>query len=816
MRFGIGSWSLAGVLLTLLIGCGQPPTPPSGAFEVSDEAGNSVTTQAVPTNGLKGEYFDNVDFTGTLKTRYDATVNRNWGTAAPITGIQPTTYSVRWTGQVLPAFSQTYTFFVTSSDGARLMVNGQVLVNDWVDGTSRVRSGTVALQANVKYDIRLEYYRNATNPGSVKLEWQSPSRTRQVVPQVNLFTTGSNLATALTALKANSAFNQLSTTLDDSTARGSLEQSGFHLQIIEADRNGVLRARVNPSQRAVDRLQRNRYDGNVIKIHDVLTGRIADLGPIGGLVSADGSLIEPDSVTFTKKVSPLLGAENSVFLNYYLGSTTSPANRTGGLVRPQGLFDVELPFKVCDNCKETARTLARSLLVFTTAQLASVMTDLTLNVRTAASRSALQIAVGALIKFCQSTIIDGVSLDERLNKYCTKFDFADDLRNGNAEVLINAIAGELGPLLYDEKDPQNTGDKPVNKGIRDLKRCMDEQCAPPTLINEMVNPAPAAGSAGVQLSIEGSFKNSDAAAYPLEYRVGIVDNGISVIFPSIASGASGTVLPTEFGRVNISATCPAIPAEFDGALVVESNDPKRPIVSIPLRIVCNKPEISVAPNSLEFTAAINQSVTGVLNIANTGWGPLEVSNITPNASWLSVSTSSFTGTNAIEPNASKQAQVTAQCGSTLGEKTSTIIVSSNAQTTPVEINAKLQCVTDAVNIIAIWHARDCGTVAEPILCTYGIMRDPVSGSGQVKDYRQSYNPLVTSKDEAGNLLYALAKSDLVASYPYPRAASGGWQRLSNVESTPVFNDSRSACPDPRVFEYSNQWPPYHYCTYRTQ
>ena len=32
--------------------------------------------------------------------------------------------------------------------------------------------GTVVLQANTKYDIRLEYYRNATNPGTIKLEWQ--------------------------------------------------------------------------------------------------------------------------------------------------------------------------------------------------------------------------------------------------------------------------------------------------------------------------------------------------------------------------------------------------------------------------------------------------------------------------------------------------------------------------------------------------------------------------------------------------------------------------------------------------------------------
>jgi hypothetical protein len=65
MQLQVGRFGLVGVVLSLLMACGQPPAPSSGEFEVSDEAGNSVTVQAVPTNGLKGDYFDNIDFTGT-------------------------------------------------------------------------------------------------------------------------------------------------------------------------------------------------------------------------------------------------------------------------------------------------------------------------------------------------------------------------------------------------------------------------------------------------------------------------------------------------------------------------------------------------------------------------------------------------------------------------------------------------------------------------------------------------------------------------------------------------------------------------------
>ena len=51
--------------------------------------------------GLSGAYFDNMDFTGTKFTRIDPTINFNWGTGSPMSGIAPDSFSVRWSGQVL-------------------------------------------------------------------------------------------------------------------------------------------------------------------------------------------------------------------------------------------------------------------------------------------------------------------------------------------------------------------------------------------------------------------------------------------------------------------------------------------------------------------------------------------------------------------------------------------------------------------------------------------------------------------------------------------------------------------------------------------
>ena len=41
----------------------------------------------------------------------------------PVSGLGNANYTVRWTGQVVPLYSETYTFFVTANTGARLWVN---------------------------------------------------------------------------------------------------------------------------------------------------------------------------------------------------------------------------------------------------------------------------------------------------------------------------------------------------------------------------------------------------------------------------------------------------------------------------------------------------------------------------------------------------------------------------------------------------------------------------------------------------------------------------------------------------------------------
>ncbi len=139
--------------------------------------------------GLTGEYFNNRDFTGTRVTRVDAQINFNWGRGSPMSQIAPDTFSVRWTGQVEARFTETYTFTTRTDDGVRLWVNNRLIVDSWRNQSATNRSGTIALVAGQRYDLRMEYYENSGS-AVAQLYWSSPSQPHEIIPQRYLYAAG--------------------------------------------------------------------------------------------------------------------------------------------------------------------------------------------------------------------------------------------------------------------------------------------------------------------------------------------------------------------------------------------------------------------------------------------------------------------------------------------------------------------------------------------------------------------------------------------------------------------------------------------------
>lgn len=192
--------------------------------------------------GLLGEYFDTATFTSRFINRVDPQVSFNWGVAAPASGMGADTYSIRWTGRIEPRFTESYEFRTRTDDGVRLWVNGQLLIDRWVAQAATTWSGSVALQAGVLYDIKLEYFEN-TGSALAELSWTSPRQALELIPASQLYpaapppvTPGDNLLTQVlyTGLAQP-------TSVDFSPDGSNLyiaEQSG----IIRVARNGVLQA----------------------------------------------------------------------------------------------------------------------------------------------------------------------------------------------------------------------------------------------------------------------------------------------------------------------------------------------------------------------------------------------------------------------------------------------------------------------------------------------------------------------------------------------------------------------------------------------
>ena len=123
-------------------------------------------------------------FTSFVLTRTDPRIDFTF-TDSPDPSINADMFSARWTGEVEAAFTETYTFYTSSDDGARLWIDGVQLVDTWIDQGTPEYNGQIDLVAGNKYSLVMEYYENGG--GAVaELRWSSPSTPKDFVPQAAL------------------------------------------------------------------------------------------------------------------------------------------------------------------------------------------------------------------------------------------------------------------------------------------------------------------------------------------------------------------------------------------------------------------------------------------------------------------------------------------------------------------------------------------------------------------------------------------------------------------------------------------------------
>ncbi|GAB3320110.1 hypothetical protein GCM10027299_13430 [Larkinella ripae] len=160
--------------------------------------------------GLTAEYFDGSDLNN-LKvrtTKVDQSIDFDWKTAIPSgTALSSSSnFSIRWEGYVQPNFSENYTFYLDSYDGARLWIDGKLMIDNWGNNKYNTYNRAVSLEAGKRYTIRLEYTNANTNSG-ISLSWSSARQAKQKVSNANLFPANSTPRTGTFNLMEGLRFN---------------------------------------------------------------------------------------------------------------------------------------------------------------------------------------------------------------------------------------------------------------------------------------------------------------------------------------------------------------------------------------------------------------------------------------------------------------------------------------------------------------------------------------------------------------------------------------------------------------------------------
>jgi beta-glucosidase len=152
------------------------------------------TDTSLATPGLKGEYFDNVQFAGEPKlTRTDAKINFDWNRVAPAADFSAKTFSVRWAGVLTPPQAGDYVVDLRGPRGVlTLDPTGEVVTGPQAQGKQfdRVRiyvddklvmdshsnpsSARVNFADTKPHAIRVEYV-HLPDDRFVDLEWQPPA-----------------------------------------------------------------------------------------------------------------------------------------------------------------------------------------------------------------------------------------------------------------------------------------------------------------------------------------------------------------------------------------------------------------------------------------------------------------------------------------------------------------------------------------------------------------------------------------------------------------------------------------------------------------
>ncbi|WP_316797236.1 glycoside hydrolase family 3 C-terminal domain-containing protein [Pedobacter agri] len=115
-------------------------------------------------SGLKAEYFDNLNLSGTPSViRIDEQINFMWTLYAPDRKLSKDHYSARWTGKLIAPKTGEFKIGLDGNDGFRLFINNKLIVDQWEKTSYHTRLASFNFDKGKEYTIRVEFHETKGN-----------------------------------------------------------------------------------------------------------------------------------------------------------------------------------------------------------------------------------------------------------------------------------------------------------------------------------------------------------------------------------------------------------------------------------------------------------------------------------------------------------------------------------------------------------------------------------------------------------------------------------------------------------------------------
>ena len=129
-------------------------------YENSGFAVAKVYWEAIAPNddAWRGSYFNNMNLSGQpYLHRSDESITFDWGYGSPAPGLPNDYFSARWTRTINVPQTANYLFTTLSDDGVRVYVDGNLVINDWIEQPAKENRGTAYLTSG-QHAITVEYF----------------------------------------------------------------------------------------------------------------------------------------------------------------------------------------------------------------------------------------------------------------------------------------------------------------------------------------------------------------------------------------------------------------------------------------------------------------------------------------------------------------------------------------------------------------------------------------------------------------------------------------------------------------------------------